>query len=125
VNTEKTEVMTHSPCSGTTDQPSFSIGGNLLNNVQQFTYLGSILSSDCDVTTEIQHRIKMAPAALCRLTRRVLFNHNVTVSSKVAVYDAMCVSVLLYGSEAWTLYRRHVKALEAFHIKCLQGILGI
>jgi len=36
-----------------------------------------------------------------------------------------CLSKLLYSSESWTLYRHHLKALEASHIKCLQGILGI
>jgi len=43
----------------------------------------------------------------------------------VAIYRAVCVSVMLYGCEAWTLYRRHIKAFEAFHIRSLQSILGI
>jgi len=52
----------------------------------------------------------------------VFFNHNLTV----AVYHAICLSILLYRCEScWTLYRRHVKALEAHHIKCLQSILGV
>jgi len=33
--------------------------------------------------------------------------------------------VLLYGCEVWTPYRRHIKALEAFHVRCLQTILGV
>jgi len=37
----------------------------------------------------------------------------------------MCVSVLLFGCETWTLYRRHFKALEAYHAKSLQKILGL
>jgi len=44
---------------------------------------------------------------------------------KVAVYRAVCVSVMLYGCEAWTLYRRHINAFEEFHIRSLQSILGI
>ena len=27
--------------------------------------------------------------------------------------------------ESWTLYGRHFKALEAYHVKCLQAILGV
>jgi len=34
-------------------------------------------------------------------------------------------SILLYRCESWIPYRRHVKALEAYHICCLQSILGI
>ena len=32
---------------------------------------------------------------------------------------------MLYSCETWTLYRRHIKAFEAFHIHSLQSILGI
>lgn len=31
--------------------------------------------------------------------------------------------MLLYGCEAWTVYRRHVKIFERFHTSCLQRIL--
>ena len=37
----------------------------------------------------------------------------------------MCESVLLLGCETWTLYRRHFKALVAYHAKSLQKILGL
>ena len=47
------------------------------------------------------------------------------IPTKVAVYKAVCISMSLCGCEAWTPYRRHIKALEAFHIRCLQTILGV
>jgi len=37
----------------------------------------------------------------------------------------MCVSVLLFGCETWTLYQRHLRALEDYHIKSVQEILGL
>jgi len=55
----------------------------------------------------------------------VFFNRNLTVSTKVAVYKAICLSILLYGCESWIPYRRHIKALEAYHVRCLQSILDI
>jgi len=58
------------------------------------------------------------------LANRVFFNRNLTVSTKVAVYKAICLSILLYGCESWIPYRRQIKALEAYHIRCLQSILG-
>jgi len=120
VNVKKTEILQH-----TTTPASFTVNNASLTNVQQFTYLGSILSADCDITSEINQRIKLASAAFGRLSHRVFFNHNLTISTKVAVYNAMCISVLLFGCETWTLYRRHLKALEAYHIKSLQKILGL
>jgi len=32
---------------------------------------------------------------------------------------------MLHGCETWTLYRRHIKAFDAFHIRSLQSIPGI
>jgi len=41
----------------------------------------------------------------------------------MAVYNALCVSKLLYGCEDWVLYRRYIKTLE--HIPCLQRMLRL
>jgi len=99
------------------------------HTTQQFTYLGSILSSDSDLTNEIQQRVKLASSAFGRLASRVFFNRNLTVSTKVAVYKAICLSILLYGCESWIPYddtsSLMIKALEAYHVRCLQRILGI
>jgi hypothetical protein len=35
------------------------------------------------------------------------------------------MATLLYASETWTTYRRHVQALNRFHQQCLRQILGI
>ena len=73
----------------------------------------------------MEYRIKAASSVFSRLTRRVFLNRNLAIPTKVAVYKAVSVSVLLYGCGAWTLYRRHIKALEAFHMHSLQSILGV
>ena len=59
------------------------------------------------------------------LRSRVFENRNLKVSTKVAVYNALCLSTLLYGAKSWTPYRQHISNLEAFHIRCLQKILGL
>jgi len=43
----------------------------------------------------------------------------------MAVYNAVGVLTLLYACEGWTPYCRHIRALEAFHIRCLQTILHV
>ena len=70
--------------------PPFTVNNAPLCTVQQFTYLGSILSPDCDITNEVNQRITLASAAFDRLSHRVFYNHNLTISTKVAVYNA-CV----------------------------------
>jgi len=109
----------------TATHPTFTIHGDPLNEVHQFTYLGSTLTSDCNLDNEVQQRVKLASAAFGRLSHRVFLNHNLITTTKIAVYKAICISILLYGCETWTPYRRHIKALEAFHKRCLKSILGI
>ncbi|KAJ4938360.1 hypothetical protein JOQ06_002980 [Pogonophryne albipinna] len=89
------------------------------------SYLGSILSEDNTIDNEVQNRIKQASAAFGRLQRRVFQNKNLHLRTKVCVYQAICITTLLYSCEAWVTYSRHIRALEQFHIRCLQRILGI
>ena len=38
---------------------------------------------------------------------------------------AVVLTTLLFGSECWTLYRKHIKQLKQFHMRCLRKIAGI
>jgi hypothetical protein len=127
INTDKTEILIqqHAADNGDADVPQFFVSGNELKTVPQFTYLGSVLTSECSLTDEILRRIALASAAFGKLSRRVFYNHDLTISTKRSVYQAVCLSVLLYGCESWAPYRHQVKKLESFHTRCLQRILGL
>ncbi|KAJ4942914.1 hypothetical protein JOQ06_005426, partial [Pogonophryne albipinna] len=105
--------------------PTFTAAGEQLSVVPSFRYLGSILSEDNTIDNEVQNRIKQASAAFGRLRRRVFQNKNLHLRTKVCVYQAICITTLLYSCKAWVTYSRHIRALEQFHIRCLQRILGI
>ena len=90
-----------------------------------FTYSGSNLSFSSDLTNEIQRCINFASSAFGRLSKRVFANKNLTIHTRIAVYDAVVISTILYGCETWVQCRRHIRLLESFHIICLQLILGL
>ena len=48
-----------------------------------------------------------------------------SVETKVNVYRAVVLTSLFYGSETWTIYRRHEKQLNHFHLGCLRNLLHI
>ena len=52
-------------------------------------------------------------------------NQNLTIHTKIAVYNAVVISTILYGWETWVPYRRHIRLLESFHNRRLQLILGL
>ena len=60
-----------------------------------------------------------------RLSKRVFGNQNLTIHTKIVVYNAVFISTILYGCETWVPYRRHIRLLESFHIRRLQLILGL
>ena len=47
------------------------------------------------------------------------------LNTKIKVYRATVLITLLYGAETWTCYRRHVKMLDAFHMRHLIYLMDI
>ena len=97
INTTKTEILSAS----STDAPTFSINGNQIKNSENATYLGTNLSLSGDLTNEIQRRINLTSSAFGRLSKRVFGNQNITIHTKIAVYNAVVISTILYGCETW------------------------
>ncbi|KAI8490084.1 hypothetical protein Bbelb_321540 [Branchiostoma belcheri] len=123
INCGKTESMDQGHREA--EPATFHIKDTPLKNVPTFTYLGSVLNASGDITDEVQRRIGLASASFGSLSNRVFLNKDLTTKTKVAVYRAICLSILLYACETWTTYRRHIRMLEQFHTRCLQRILGL
>ena len=102
--------------------PSIYIDGSKLSVVDNFKYLGSTnLSPDVEINTHIGK----AGTAIAKLYKRVWQNINLTMNTRLKVYQACVTSILLYGSETWALYVRQEATLNSFHLRCLTRILGI
>ena len=124
INIKKTEVL-YQPNSTRTREEDIMVDGNKLNSVMEFTYLGSTISSDGCIDDEIQRRMAKASASFGRLRQRLWNNHHVSMRVKGKIYRAIVLSTLLYGAEAWTVYRRQVKKLHAFMMRHLRSIKRI
>ena len=109
INIKKTEVL-YQPNSKRTREEDILVGGNKLNSVLEFTYLGSTISCDECIDDEIQRRVAKASASFGRLRQRLWNNHHVSMRFKGKINRAIVLSTLLYEAEAWIVYRRQVKA---------------
>ena len=107
------------------DPPTILIGDTALKTVEHFKYLGIVISSDCSLDREISARINKASQALGRLRTRVMNHRSIKLPAKIKVYRAVVLTSLLCGCETWTLYRKHIKQLERFHMRSLRSIIGI
>ena len=109
----------------TMELPAITIGDYELNVIEQFTCLGSTITDNLSLDTEIDRRIGKAATTLAHLTSRVWTNPKLTVKTKMVVCNACVVSALMYGSETWTTYARQEKRLNSFHLRSIRRILGI
>ena len=66
-----------------------------------------------------------ASASFGRLRQRLWNNHHVSMRVKGKIYRAIVLAILLYGAEAWTVYRRQMKKLHAFMMRHLRSIMRI
>ena len=70
--------------------------------MEDFPYIGSNISGSLSLDTEINKRIGKAAGTLSKLSERVWKNSRLKTSTKMLVYKACIISMLLYGSESWT-----------------------
>ena len=109
--------MLYQPNSTITQEEDIMVDGNKLNYVLGFTYIGSTISNNGCIDDEIQRRMAKAGASFSRLRQRLWNNHHVSMRVKDKIYCAIVLYTLLYGAEAWTVYRRQVKKLHAFMMR--------
>ena len=83
------------------------------------------MTSDCSLDKEISSRLAKGSSSFGRLWTRVWTERGIKLSTKIAVYRAVVLTSLLYGCETWTPYRRHIRLLDQFHLRCLRKIMGI
>ena len=98
-------------------------GGNLnvvlnedrIKQVAQFCYLGSLITDDGSCSKEIRARIAMAKTAFNR--RKELLTRGIKQKVKKKIIKAVFWSVLLHGSETWSLKTEDPNSLHAYFHK--------
>jgi len=118
VSLKKTEVLLQPADRLICSWPAIMPGGTAFPAVERFCYLGSTMSADANVDDDVSSCIAEASQSFGRLLKRLWDDHGIRLETKVAVYKAAILTILLYGSESWVLYRRHIRKLEHFHSTC-------
>jgi hypothetical protein len=82
--------------------------------MEEFTYLGSMITNDASGTREIKARIAMAKAAFNR--KKTLFISKVVLELRKKLVKCYIWSIASYGAETWTLRKLDQKYLESFEM---------
>ena len=77
------------------------------------------------IDDEVTARTAKASVAFGRLRTNVWERNGIRLNTKLKVYKAVVLPTLLYACETWTVYQRHAKNLNHFHLSCLGKLLKI
>ena len=101
------------------------VKGERVEQVKEMKYLGTMISSDGSMDSEVEQRIGMASRMVKAIGSTVLGRKELTKGTKLRVVNAMVIPTLTYGCEAWALQARHKGRIQATQMRVLRWIEGV
>ena len=114
INIKKTKTMVVSKSGG--EPVNITLEGQLVEQVKQFKYLGSVITEDGKCEVEVKTRIALAKTAFSR--RKELLTKRMNRRVRKRLVKTIVWPILMYGCETWTLRKEEIRRLEAFEMWC-------
>ena len=96
LNIQKTKIMASGPIT------SWQIGGETMEIVTGFIFLGPKITADGDCSHEIKRSLLLGRKVMTNLDS-IFKNRDITLPTKVHLVKAMVFPVVMYGCESWTV----------------------
>ena len=74
---------------------------------------------------EIDKRIAKRASVVAKVSKRVWNCNRLILDTRVKVYQAYVLSILIYASQSWTIYARQENRVDSFHPRCVRRLFGI
>ena len=101
---------------------SWQIGGETMETVTDFIFLGSKITEDGDYSHDIKRHLLLGRKAMTNLYS-MLKNRDITLPTKVHIVKAMVFPVVTYGYESWTIKKAEHQRIDAFELWCWKRLL--
>ena len=111
LNIQKTKIMASSVIT------SWQIGGETMEIVTDFLFLGSKITADGDCNHDIKRRLLLGRKVMTNLDS-ILKSRDITLLTKVHLVKAMVFPVVMYGCESWTIKKAECPRMDAFELWC-------
>ena len=95
------------------------LGGEQLEQVDSFKYVGAKVTVNCTVGQEVQSRVVEAGRAMGGM-KKIFKNREMGMGAKRGLYKSFIVPTVLYGAETWRLKAENKKRLDIKEMKCLR-----
>lgn len=120
INTAKTKAMRIQQ----NQMDPILVNNQQIENVDKFTYLGSVMSTTGGTDEDVQAR-KMKALQAFSILKPVWKSRTLRTATKIRIFNSNVKSVLLYGCETWRETENTMKSIQVFVNKCLRNILNI
>ena len=118
LNIQKTKIMASGPIT------SWQIGGEKVETVADFIFMGSKITANGDCSHEIQRRLLLGRKVMTNLDS-ILKSRDITLPTKVCLVKAMAFPVVMYGCESWTMKKAEHQRIDAFELWCWRRLLRV
>ena len=123
ISKQKTKLMVFSK-SRNVPTCNIYLNNEKIKQVQELEYLGSIITSDVKCDKDIKCRIAIAKKKFIE-KKSIFTNSKVSIGTRKRFLKCYIWSVLLYGSESWTISAEMKRKLEAMEMWCYRRMLKI
>ena len=103
---------------------SWEIGGETVETVADFIFLGSKITADGDCSHEIKRCLLLGRKVMTKLDS-ILKSRDITLPTEVRLVKAMVFPVVMYGCESWTVKKAERWRIDAFDLWCWRRLLRV
>jgi len=118
LNIQKTKILASGPIT------SWQIGGETLETVTDFIFLGWKITADGDCSHKIKRCLLLGRKAMANLDS-ILKSRDIALPVKVCLVKAMVFPVVMYGCESWTIKKVECQRIDAFELWCWRRLLRV
>ena len=118
LNIHKAKIM----ASGLTT--SWHVGGEKVEAVTDFLFLGSKITMDGDCSHAIRSCLLLGRKAMTNLDS-VLKSRDITLLTKVCIVKAMFFPVIMCGYDSWTIKKAESQRIDVFELWCCRRLLRV
>ena len=93
--------------------------------VDRFAYLGDMIARNGGDALAVNARVESGCKAFGALRSCIFANSSVNSAAKKAVYEAIVISISLYGSETWSLTElllQRLRVMQAHHFRVMSRV---
>ena len=100
------------------------IDGETVETVSDFIFWGSKITADGDCSHEIKRRLLLGKKVITNLDS-IFKIRDITLPTKVRLFKAMVLPVVMYGCESWTVKKAECRRIDTSELWCWRRLLRV